>query len=62
MSRGRLDPGITDPARVADLLKSFDARTMRSYPVSARVNRVENDDPECAREVPPDSAISPTLF
>lgn len=39
-----------------------DAMQRRRCPVSARVNRVENDDPECAREVPPDSAISPTLF
>jgi putative SOS response-associated peptidase YedK len=46
-----LDPGITDPGRVADLLKPFDARLMRVYPVSAAVNRVENDGPECAEEV-----------
>lgn len=46
-----LDPGITDPGRVADLLKPFDARLMRVYPVSAAVNRVENDEPECAKEI-----------
>jgi putative SOS response-associated peptidase YedK len=46
-----LDPGITDPARVADLLLPFDARQMKKYPVSQRVNSVKNDDPECAREI-----------
>jgi SOS response associated peptidase (SRAP) len=45
-----LDPGITDPARVNDLLKPFDARLMRVYPVSLTVNKVENDGPECAEE------------
>jgi SOS response associated peptidase (SRAP) len=42
-----LDPGITNPARVAELLKPLDSRLMRCYPVSDRVNRVENDDEEC---------------
>lgn len=46
-----LDPGITDPARVADLLAPFDPRQMKKYPVSPRVNSVKNDDPECAREI-----------
>ena len=47
-----LDPGITDPKRVIDCLSPFDARLMKKYPVSSRVNRPENDDEECAREVP----------
>src|SRR5258708_19895394 len=56
-----LDPGLTDPARVVDCLKPFDARLMKRYPVSTRVNRPESDDPECAREIllP---RISQTLF
>lgn len=45
-----LDPGVTDPAEVGDLLKPFDARLMRIYPVSSTVNKVENDGPECAEE------------
>jgi len=57
-----LDPGLTHPARVVDLLKPFDARRMRSYPVSDHVNRVENDDEECARQVLPKSTAAPTLF
>lgn len=56
-----LDPGITDSSRVGDCLRPFDARLMKKYPVSDRVNRVENDDAECAREtkVPP---TTPCLF
>ena len=56
-----LDPGVTDAARVGDCLKPFDARLMRKYPVSTRVNRPANDDPECAREVPI-VGIAPALF
>ena len=47
-----LDPGLTKAETVLDCLKPFDASLMRKYPVSARVNRPENDDEECAREVP----------
>jgi putative SOS response-associated peptidase YedK len=56
-----LDPGMTDAALVVDCLKPFDARMMKKYPVSMRVNRPENDDEECGREVPIPSA-APTLF
>ncbi|HYL91985.1 MAG TPA: SOS response-associated peptidase [Alphaproteobacteria bacterium] len=47
-----LDPGLEDPKRVSDCLKPYEAKLMKRYPVSTRVNRPENDDPECAREVP----------
>ena len=47
-----LDPGIMDAKAVLDCLKPFDASLMKKYPVSSRVNRPENDDEECAREVP----------
>lgn len=46
-----LDPGIQNVAAVAELLKPYDARLMRSYPVSTRVNHVANDDEECSRPV-----------
>jgi putative SOS response-associated peptidase YedK len=46
-----LDPGMTDVEAVSHLLKPFDARVMRFYPVSSRVNRVQNDDAECAEPV-----------
>lgn len=57
-----LDPGVTDPARVADLLKPFDARLMKKYPVSTRVNNVKYDDPECAQEVVLENSERTTLF
>ncbi len=47
-----LNPGITDSQRVVDCLKPFDSALMKKYPVSTRVNRPENDDQECAREIP----------
>ena len=47
-----LDPGVTDSNLVVDCLKPFDATLMKKYPVSTRVNRPENDDQECAREIP----------
>ena len=42
-----LDPGFTDVAALSDLLKPYDARLMRSYPVSTRINHAANDDVEC---------------
>ncbi|HTT23145.1 MAG TPA: SOS response-associated peptidase family protein [Candidatus Sulfotelmatobacter sp.] len=56
-----LDPGITDPERVADCLRPFDPKLMKKYPVSNHVNRPENDDQECAQEAPI-TAAAPTLF
>jgi putative SOS response-associated peptidase YedK len=50
-----LDPGITDPERVADCLKPFDPKLMKKYPVSNRVNRPENDDEARAQELPVDN-------
>jgi putative SOS response-associated peptidase YedK len=46
-----LDPGTTNVQVVSELLKPYDARLMRSYPVSTRVNHVENDDEACSRPV-----------
>ena len=45
-----LDPGVTDPQKVNHLLKPFDGRLMKVRPVSAAVNKVANDGPECAEE------------
>jgi putative SOS response-associated peptidase YedK len=44
-----LDPGMTNVAEASEMLKPFDARLMRSYPVSTRINHVANDDEECSR-------------
>ena len=34
---------------MSELLKPFDARLMRCYAVSSRINHVANDDEECSR-------------
>jgi putative SOS response-associated peptidase YedK len=46
-----LDPGMHDVRVVSDMLKPYDARLMRSYPVSSRVNHVANDDEGCSAHV-----------
>ena len=46
-----LDPGMHDMKAVSDMLKPYDARMMRSYPVSNRINSVANDDAECSAVV-----------
>jgi putative SOS response-associated peptidase YedK len=46
-----LDPGMTDVQVVSELLKTYDAKSMRSYPISTRINHVANDDEECSRFV-----------
>jgi putative SOS response-associated peptidase YedK len=46
-----LDPGMRNVGEVSDLLKPFDPRLMRSYPVSTRINSVVNDDAACSAPV-----------
>jgi putative SOS response-associated peptidase YedK len=46
-----LDPGIKDVAVASDLLRPYNARLMRCYPVSTRINSVANDDAECSAPV-----------
>ena len=46
-----LDPGMTDAHVVSELLKPFDARLIRCYPVSTRINHVANDGEECSAPV-----------
>ena len=43
-----LDPEITDVDSVTSLLKPYDARLMRCFPVRRRLNDVTNDDKECS--------------
>jgi putative SOS response-associated peptidase YedK len=38
-------------AAASELLKPYDARQMRCYPVSTGVNHVGNDDEECSAPV-----------
>jgi putative SOS response-associated peptidase YedK len=46
-----LDPGMMNVEALSDVLKPFDATRMRAYPVSSRINQVQNDDEECSRPV-----------
>ena len=46
-----LDPGIAKVEAVSDLLRPCDARLMRCYPVSTRINHVANDDEGCCAPV-----------
>lgn len=57
-----LDPGMTNVEAVSEMLKPCDARWMRCYPVSTRVNQVQNDDAECARAIQPESHPQGQLF
>jgi putative SOS response-associated peptidase YedK len=46
-----LDPGMQNVAAVLELLKPADARLMRCYPISTRINHVANDDEQCSAPV-----------
>jgi hypothetical protein len=46
-----LDPGMTNVGAASDLVKPIDARLMRCYPISTRINSVVNDDEECSAPV-----------
>ena len=46
-----LDPEMRDVAAASDLLKPYDARLMRCFPVSTRINYVDNDNEECCRPI-----------
>ncbi len=46
-------------AAISELLKPFDARLMRSYPVSTRINHVANDDEGCSQRMEPADAQKP---
>jgi putative SOS response-associated peptidase YedK len=57
-----LDPGMTKGENVTALLKPYDARLMRLYPVSNRVNQVQNDDADCAAPITLKSPPQGQLF
>jgi putative SOS response-associated peptidase YedK len=46
-----LDPGMKDVTAASELLKPYDDRLMRFYPISTRINHVANDDEECSAPV-----------
>jgi len=46
-----LDPGMTSVGAASELLKPYDARQMRCYPITTRINSAANDDAECCHQV-----------
>jgi putative SOS response-associated peptidase YedK len=46
-----LDPGMRDMRAVSDMMKPYDPRAMRCFPVTRRINHVVNDDEECSAPV-----------
>jgi len=46
-----LDPWMKDVGAASDLLKPYDARLMRCYPIGTRINHVANDDEACSAPV-----------
>ncbi len=42
---------MTNVTEASELLKPYDARLMRCYPVSTRINHVVNDDEACSAPV-----------
>jgi putative SOS response-associated peptidase YedK len=46
-----LNPEVEDFAAVREILKPYDPSSMRCYPVSPRVNHVQNEDADCAAPI-----------
>ena len=42
---------MRDVSAAFELLKPYDARAMRCYPVSTRINYAANDDEQCSAPV-----------
>jgi putative SOS response-associated peptidase YedK len=58
-----LDPGLSNTSSLSEMLKPFDPRSLRRYPVSTRVNNVQNDDADRAKPFERDAApAQPQLF
>lgn len=57
-----LDPAFRDTASLSEMLRPFGAGQMRRYPVSTRINQMQNDDPDCAGPVEHFLTIQTRLF
>jgi putative SOS response-associated peptidase YedK len=57
-----LDPGFSDITAVSEKLKPYDARLMQCYPVSTRINQVQNDDARCSEPIEPELPRQGRLF
>ena len=56
----RLNPGMNNLEALTDLLKPYGL--MRSYPVSNRINQVQNDAPECSKPIELGSVTQGQMF
>lgn len=57
-----LDPDVTDFTEIRDTLKPFDAKLMRRYPVSRKLNNSKNDDAASAARITLDAPTQSALF
>lgn len=57
-----LDPRTTNIEAVSEMLRPYDARLMRCFPVSSRVNHVVNDDAACSTPVQLDKVQTQTTL
>jgi len=57
-----LDPEVEDFEAVRGILRPFDAARMQHYPVSSRVNSVQNEDADCAAPITLESLAQALLF
>jgi putative SOS response-associated peptidase YedK len=57
-----LDPDVKDFEAIRDVLKPCDAKMMRRYPVSMKLNNSKNDDAESASRITLDAPTQARLF
>ena len=57
-----LDPDVTDIKVIRDILKPYDAKLMRLYPVNRKLNNSNNDDAESASRITLDIPTQEQLF
>jgi putative SOS response-associated peptidase YedK len=57
-----LDPDVNDFEVIRDVLKPYDANSMRRYPVSMRLNNSKNEDAESASPITLDAETQQPLF
>lgn len=56
---GWLDPGLSDPARIRDLLAVTEAELLEAYAVSTEVNNVRNNHPGLTDAIPAEDTLTP---
>lgn len=54
-----LDPQIQDPVALMPLLRPYPETRMTGIPVNPRVNRIENEGPECLEPAEPPPRVAP---